>query len=426
MKPNILVLTLHNPLEFDFRGWLSETNFEYSLSLCVDAESVSEADLHEFAETQKFSFAKRYDNYLNNGLIWSDLQALHLNEPFTAVIAFGEDDILRAAYLRKAWNLAGQTPENGILFRDKVACKKALRAVNLHSPAFCELGRPEDLLNFVAENKLAVYVKPRSASGSVFGKKIQTALDLEQFLATGFQPRIPFSEYVSDLCVEVFQDGEMYHIDGLCLNSEIPFVWPSKYLTPGLQIQAFAAGAVVGSFMLEQNNPLFLKITNYVIAVCEALKLPNGHTFHAEVFIDKFENISLCEIACRTGGGRINQALIAAGGPDLNAFQFLAQSAMGLESELIKLVENNVPTQLVGWMLIPPQPGICQKLPDFSDVKCIVCYEISIKIGDTGWNRAYSGDSMGYVIVSGKTENELKNNMNTVLKLVSDDLKFST
>ena len=46
MKPNILVLTLHNPLEFDFRGWLSEINVEYSLSLCVDAESVSEADLH--------------------------------------------------------------------------------------------------------------------------------------------------------------------------------------------------------------------------------------------------------------------------------------------------------------------------------------------------------------------------------------------
>ncbi len=100
MKPNILVLTLHNPLEFDFRGLLSEINVEYSLSLCVDAESVSEADLHEFAERQKLSFSKRYDNYLNNGLIWSDLQALHLNEPFTAVIAFGEDDILRAAYLR--------------------------------------------------------------------------------------------------------------------------------------------------------------------------------------------------------------------------------------------------------------------------------------------------------------------------------------
>jgi hypothetical protein len=418
---HILLLTLHNPADFRFVEWLGDAA-PGTLSLVVDRESVSDEALAALEAEPAFGFVRAYPNYLNNGAVYVDVERLHRERPVTHVIAFGEDDVVRAARLRERWGLPGQRVDNALAFRDKSLTRVLLAEAGVPVHAGAPLSHPLELVEFVAEHGLPVYVKPRTSSGSVFGRKVATEAELVEFLETGFAPRIPYAEYVSDLCVETFNPGELFHVDGVALDGEVAWMWPSKYLTSGLEIRAFGSDVFIGSTMLGEDNPVFEPLTRYVADVCRTLALPHGHTFHAEVFVTADGEMSLCEIASRTGGGRINETLMRAGGPDLNELQFLLQSgALGTDEARERLA---APRTLCGWTLIPPQPGVCRSVPDFKGLAGVCCAKLKIRVGETGWSRSFSGDSIGHLIVSGGTEDELSDHLRAALVRAREGLRF--
>ncbi|CAA9303288.1 MAG: hypothetical protein AVDCRST_MAG68-640 [uncultured Gemmatimonadetes bacterium] len=418
---HILLLTLHNPADFRFAEWLGDAA-PGTLSLVVDRESVSDEALAALEADPAFGFVRAYPNYLNNGAVYVDVERLHAERPVTHVIAFGEDDVVRAARLRERWGLPGQRVDNAHAFRDKSLTRALLAEAGVPVHAGAPLPHPLALLDFVGEHGLPVYVKPRTSSGSVFGRKVATEGELLEVLETGFAPRIPYAEYVSDLCVETFHPGELFHVDGIALEGEVAWMWPSKYLTSGLEIRAFGSDVFIGSTMLGTDNPVYQPLTRYVADVCRTLALPHGHTFHAEVFVTADGEMSLCEIASRTGGGRIAEYLRLAGGPELNEMQFLVQSGALCTGEARKRLTP--PHTLCGWALIPPQPGVCVGVPDFTGLAGVCRAKLKIRVGETGWSRSFSGDSMGHLIVSGDTEDEVRVRLREALIRTREGLRF--
>lgn len=424
-EKHILVMTLHKPDEFQFEEWVSGLNFPCKISLVLDADSADKKKMSVLKDNPIFNFVAAYDNYLNNGNVYTDLFSLHQSKPITHIIAFGEDDVIRAARLREMWGLNGQSIENAVYFRDKSLMRKKILQSGLATHIGQPLEGPLCLIEFVKKHGLPVYVKPRSSSGSVYGKKISTEVELSAFLGNGFQPRIPYSEYVSDLCVEVFQPGNLYHVDGIAINNHIAFSWVFKYVTSGLQINTFSDEVVVGSHMLSDVDPLFELIKQYINNVCEQLRLPSGYAFHAEVFVDQNDNISLCEIASRTGGGRINDALMISGGPNLNKLQFLLQSEVISDSDGLNYLQQHFPEKLCGWLLLPPQSGVCKNIPNFS-IDGVEKSKVTVKPGDAGWKRSFSGDSMGYVVLSGENGVAIVNRMQNAVSHILENFQFCT
>ena len=424
MTPHVLLLTLHDPAEFDFAGWLGASAAPGSLSLVVDRDGVTEAALAVLRANPVFGFVRAYGNYLNNGNVYADLDQLHRERPVTQVLAFGEDDVVRAARLRQRWGLPGQSVDNALGFRDKTLTRRRLESAGLPSHPAAALDHPLALLDFVGRHGLPVYVKPRTSSGSVFGRKLATPQELTRFLEEGFAPRIPYSEFVSDLCVEVFQPGRLHHIDGIAAGGGLAWAWPSRYLNEALEIGRLGQRDIVGSHMMSPDDPLFAPLVDYTARVCAQLALPEGHSFHAEVFVNPGGRLSLCEIACRTGGGRINEALHRAGGPDLNRWQFLLQAGIATADDAVEGLRLCRPDRLCGWMLIPPQPGTCLEVPDFSGLDGIEASVLKIAPGGAGWARTFSGDSVGHLVVSGPTERRLRSNLQAAWAHLDAHLRF--
>ncbi|PTA68927.1 hypothetical protein [Deinococcus arcticus] len=421
--PHLLLLTLHDPTEFAFPAWLPGLA-PGALSLVLDQDSVPDGALAVLRADPAYGFVRAYPNYLNNGNVYADLDALHRTRPVTHILAFGEDDVIRAARLRQRWGLPGQSVANATRFRDKVQARARVQAAGLPAHAGAALHNPLDLLDFVAAHGLPVFVKPRTSSGSVFGRKLADSAALTAFLDTGFAPRVPYAEYVSDLCVETFHPGRLYHVDGLAAGSEVVWSWPSQYLTPGLEIGAFAHTQVVGSVMLDRLDPLFGPLQAYARAACAALELPSGHTFHAEIFVHEDGSLSLCEIACRTGGGRINETLHRAGGPHLNEWQCRLQAGLVDEAAAQAQLRGLEPAQLCGWMLFPPQEGVCLQVPDFTGLPGVESAQLNIAPGEVGWARGFSGDAAGHVVVAGPDGPALAQAMRAALQRLQMGLVF--
>jgi hypothetical protein len=422
--PHILILTLHDPTEFDFAGWLGAFARTGTLSLVVDRHSVGDTTLAALRANPVFGFVQAYGNYLNNGNVYADLDRLHRERPVSHVLAFGEDDIVRAARLRERWGLPGQTVDNALGFRDKSRTRRIVESAGMASHPAAALDHPLSLLDFIDRHWLPVYVKPRTSSGSVFGRKLATPQQLTEFLEEGFAPRIPYSEFVSDLCVEVFQPGYLHHIDGIAVGSGLAWAWPSRYLSDGLEIGRLGQRDIVGSHMMSPDDPLFGPLVDYAGRACAHLALPDGHSFHAEVFVNPGGRLSLCEIACRTGGGRVNEAIHRAGGPDLNRWQFLLQGGAASADDAANGLRLCRPERLCGWMLIPPQPGTCREVPDFAGLDGIESFVLKIAPGGMGWARTFSGDAVGHLVVSGRTEAQLLSNMQAASAHMDAHLRF--
>lgn len=72
---NIVVLTLHNPFDFDFNNWLS--NKEHNIFLFLDKHSITCSETEFYNYSQNFKKVMHFDNYINNGLIEYEILQIH-------------------------------------------------------------------------------------------------------------------------------------------------------------------------------------------------------------------------------------------------------------------------------------------------------------------------------------------------------------
>ncbi|QHZ49235.1 ATP-grasp domain-containing protein [Bacillus sp. NSP9.1] len=355
-------------------------------------------------ECRNYDVIEAFDDYPVNGCI--EMRALELNETyhFKTIIASSEFDMLRAGKLRSLLGIKGQSYESARLFRNKVLMKEHVKKAGVRVPDFKKIDSAADLSMFVQTFGFPVIVKPVYGSGSVDTTVLRNRQDMWDFLAKGLPDHLE---------VEVFIEGDMYHIDGLILGGETILSWPSRYINGCL---AFQEQQFLGSLQLERKNPLTRRLIDFVQKVLDALPVPETTTFHAEVFHTPDDELVFCEVASRTGGAMVREATAQTFGFDINEVCVKAQC--GLDFHIPEM--NNGPRHLSGWLLIPPKDGVLKEIKAAPSAGWLAKQHISAQPGDRFHGSSSSVDAIASCLVTGRTEAELSGSIDRLAMWFQD------
>ncbi|WP_211749306.1 carboxylate--amine ligase [Paenibacillus sp. Marseille-Q4541] len=334
---SILILSKTAYAKSPFDVWLKELNED----LVVISSEKRKKDYTNYSQVEFF------DHYETNPLI--ELSALKQGENsfFRAVIATSEFDILRAGRIRNYLDIEGQSYDSANAFRNKVIMKTILQEGGLSVPPFRKVTSVIDILEFSEIHGFPIVIKPIYGSGSSDVFVLENESDIFGFAQNEIKPNQE---------VEIFIEGDMYHIDGLIVDSEIRFIWPSKYINGCLSFQDKTFN---GSYLLDESNPLFNRLITFVKEALILLPTPKDTSFHAEVFHTPSDELIFCEIASRTGGGLIRETI--KGSFDLDLTQASVQAQCGLKNGLA----DEYPCLTAGgFILIPTQEGVLISLPE--------------------------------------------------------------
>lgn len=330
-------------------------------------------------------------------------------EKYDSIIIHSEYDVLRAARLREYLNISGQKVNSAIAYRDKYIMKKLVSEANIQVPAFNKIESALDIYHFIKTNDFPTVIKPRLGMGGQGITVLRNMNDLELFLKAG----IPNMHMV-----EKFVDAEMYHVDGIALNGNIIFLSSSKYLQNCLSYQDNKPS---GSFILHPNNIMLTRLWKSVQKIISALPSSLVLAFHAEMFHTKDDEILLCEIASRIGGGRITETVQNVFGVNLRKEWARAECGLNV-LESLKPKEVN---ELQGFLIIPPMEGVLESIPDSLPFEWIVDYRRTANSGMHFRKSTSSVDSIATLILKGSNEQILEQNMRTTLEWLNENIVWS-
>ncbi|MDR0270820.1 ATP-grasp domain-containing protein [Paenibacillus sp.] len=396
---SILILNKNARSNSPYDLWLEDLNEKLVILTTTEVA-------HQF-QNGKYEYVEAFDNYENNGNV--EKRAIELNKlhNFKRVIATSECDIVRAGRLRDAMGIEGQDLFSANSFRNKVLMKQLLKEGNVPVPNFLEVKTPLELLDFISTNQYPVVIKPISGSGSNGVTIINNDYELSEFLKIG----------ISD-CIEVeqFIDGDMYHVDGLVVNGQIVFSWPSKYINGCL---SYRDGKYCGSTLLEVNNPLYKRLQQFTKSVITALPSPSYTTFHVETFYTPDDNLILCEIASRSGGGRIRESLEHAFGININMLWVRSQCNLD-----IVIPDIQAPIAQTAFLIVPPKTGILLELPESVPYDWVCDYFISGVTGKKYEGAGSSVDNIAIMILKGQSEIEVKERLGILFNWFTESCKW--
>lgn len=313
------------------------------------------------------------EGYDVNGDVERIVLDIHAKDPVRAIVAQAEFDMERAARLRAYLGLSGQSAKSAEVFRNKVAMKACARKGGIAVADWIELTDTPGLLAFVERVSFPIVIKPQNGAGSFNVRVIRDDRSLKAFIAEGFTPALDIRP---NMMADSFVTGRTYHVDGLVLSGETVINWPSIYDTASLEFQD-GAGEANASYLLQPDNPLTSRLRAFVQGILDAFPTPDNYTFHAEVFHTDDDQLVLCEIASRTGGARINDALAACF--DVNISEHWARAECGLPRTISGQIE--APLRLGGWALVAPRPGVVLSCPEACDLPGLTDFTLNIAVG---------------------------------------------
>ncbi|MED4292227.1 ATP-grasp domain-containing protein [Priestia megaterium] len=380
---SILIINKTAYSKSPYDRWLKET----------DEDLIMLTSSKRKEECSNYKEAYFFENYEKNCGI--EIQALELynKHKFQKIIALSEYDLLRAARLREALNVKGQSLKSAIAFRDKIIMKEYLKAKDINVPTFSRIESAIDIYNFIKKNSYPVVIKPIDGMGSIGATVLHNDKELMNYLTNGLKPNME---------IETFVEGDMYHIDGLILNEKVVHCWPSKYVNGCL---AFHQEDILGSYQLDPSNPLTKKLISFTKDVLEALPTPENTSFHAEVFHTPNDELVFCEIASRTGGGLVRQAIQQGFGFDIN--QLVVEAQCDLEVNFPRHLVGKGPSSPSGWLLIPPKKGRLKKIPTAPSIDWVKKKEISAKLNQEFDGSTSSVDAIAGFCIVGTSEKQL-------------------
>lgn len=338
---SVLILNFTSQERTPYEKFLKNTGED--LILLTAEEYVEEFNAKDYLYIESFG------NYRNNSLIEYRAIELYQKYKYHTIIANAEADIIRAAKLREYLQLDGQNIQSAIQYRDKVLMKEIASKHGIPTPPCQAIDDFFDLFYFVNQYGLPIVLKPKSGVGSRDTFVIQNEQELEELLSQG----VP-----QNYTAEKFVTGELCHVDGIISNGEIIFICASKYLTEPLQYQN---KGYLGSYLLDPHSPLSSRLTELTEKLINCLDTPSNTTFHAEWFHTPHDELILCEIASRTGGGKIVNNIYHGYGVHLD--QAFVQTQCGVPFSLPVQNVSMKPIKLTGWVKIPPKQGIFLSAP---------------------------------------------------------------
>lgn len=308
------------------------------------------------------------------------------------IASSSEDDVLRAARLRRRLGLPGQSEESAVAYRDKLTMKQTLQLAGIRVPAMTPLVRPSDLLDFADKFGLPVVVKPARGMGSAGVRFLTGPGDVTRFLESGAMPAAPRG--TERWMAEEFIDGPLFHVDGVTVDGTVLHCWPARYSSGNAQ--AAQASSILSSILLAPEDPFTSVLQGFAARVHAALPAPPFPTsFHLEAWIGADGTPILCEVACRTGGGPVAATYQNAFGVHLSKENLRGQCGL----DIALRTQPAAPDRARGWVILPPGHG------RFSPPRgpCPVAdTEIQLKMrpGALGDGVHHAGDSAAHALVS--------------------------
>lgn len=384
---------------------------------------------------RKYALIKYFPNYETNGNV--EIEAIKLFEnktyEFTHVVFQAEQDIIRAARLKKALGLPGQTIDSALCFRDKCMMKEHLekhmtpqQKEVVQIPAFAKVQHAPQLLKFVETHGYPLVVKPTRGMGSINTHIIKTRDDLAKLLSQGLSNTL---DGPIDYQVEKFIFGQMYHIDGFVYKGDVKILYPSVYMNT---CAGFKEASFLASYSLSEENPLTKRLQNAVVCVLSCMDAPPSYSFHVEIWHTPEDKLVLCEAACRTGGAGVENVMVQLFEVNLNKASIQSQCTDQVtspipshwsEQKLFPSADSKY--RNVGWIVVYPSPGKVLQYPKDCPMEYVLEYTHA-NVTDWGPDcRVHCTQAIGSFIVAGITENDVSKNIENTVQWYSSAIKWA-
>lgn len=301
----------------------------------------------------------------------------------THLVSCQEDDVVRAARIRRRLDLPGQTPHSAVAYRDKLTMRRLAEAAGIRQPSFTEITTAEQIKAFVDHHGLPAVIKPRYGSGSRGVHILRTPGELAA---------LPIQMIEDGALIETFVDAPFFHLDGITVQGRVLYCWPSAYTTGNAE--ATRTGSPLISEMLPPTDPAVPILYGFAARVHAALPAPPYPTgFHLEAWLPGDAQPILCEVAARPTGPPIAETFDRAFGANLIAEHLRGQSGVPLR---LTVQPTRPATRLACLRLLrghgtfsPPPP--CP-IPGAS-------LRITLPAGATGTGPQHVADRTGYAII---------------------------
>ena len=288
-----------------------------AVELFAETDPATEAVL---AGPHHFTGAQLFPGWKRNRAVDAAVLAAHRERPFEAIVALSECDQVRAAELRERLGVPGESVTSATAYRDKLAMKEHARRGGVPLPVHAPVRTVADLVDLAAAYP-AVVVKPVDGSGAtgvavLAGPAAALACAGRQPLDCDADPRLLVEEYLP---------APMLSVDGVLAHDRVVTATVGAYTRTCLDtLCALEPQGILGLDLDDPRRPAALAATERVVAALPPTDLPTS--FHCELFDDPERGLLLCEIACRTGGGRLRRTVRATLGVDLERAACLGQA----------------------------------------------------------------------------------------------------
>jgi hypothetical protein len=276
--------------------------------------------------------------------------AMHESFGFDRVIGLGEVDIVPAARIRERFVLAGQWEASAWVYRDKLMMRQQAASKGIPVPMFAAADTIDDVITFIEKHGAPVMVKPRMGVGALNIRQVDNLAEVSE---------LSFLGKPGNYLVESFVNGPTFHVDALSVGGEIVLAIPCAYIGAGC-ISHWTDGGI-GSYTLSPENPLAERLVAATERIADSFQGPPDLAIHAEFFLHEDE-ILLCEVASRGGGGAIPLMLKRHLGADIRELWTQVQCNLPIDWDDIRRRLETAP--LVASFGLPPRNGQLVQLPD--------------------------------------------------------------
>ena len=247
------------------------------------------------------SLLRRED--LLKGVSW-----LARREVIDRVVALDDFDVEQAALLREHLRVPGMGDTTARYFRDKLAMRVRAQEEGILVPEFVHALNDAAIARFAKEVPLPWVLKPRSEGSAAGILKLWSADELWQRLDE-------LGDQRSFHLIERFVPGDVYHVDAIVSEMEVPFIVTSRYGKPPLDVMS--GGGLFVTRTLPADAPDSRETASLTRQLVNALGLVRGVT-HTEFICSRDDGrFYFLETAARVGGAHIAEVVEAATGVNL-------------------------------------------------------------------------------------------------------------
>ncbi|WP_406311542.1 hypothetical protein OHA77_22645 [Streptosporangium sp. NBC_01639] len=330
----------------------------------------------------------------------------------THLIGEHEADVLRVAALREQLGLPGPRVADVLPFRDKALMKEHVVRAGVEVAPHTVPHTEAEVRAFAETHGFPLVFKNRTSFNSIGLRILRDPDALTAFLAEAYgSPR-------DDLLLEAYIPGRMCHVDGLVVNGETVLAWPSQY-----QYELASFGTDTGSrvdLALDPDDPITDRLLELTERTLAGLRLPGGHlrdhAFHAEVFHTPDDRLVLCEIACRSSGGKVREVFHTLFGINLAEYSLRAQLGLPLP-EVEKIVRSGrrpTPARMAGQVLMMKRPGLIRALPEAPQEPWVEHFWLFARTGQVVPPASGSADFLTVAIASAPTRAECERRLRSL------------